>query len=162
MLIVDENNNPIIIDNIHGPVLTNYFYVLDLNMRDYTLSPLQILEESCCPSLTLQIHGFEFILPANWNVLVYSEDTHQLDVIEVSALAGAEFTALVYGNQMSFIKPGIISVVDYSPNHKNISPSLHKHQMLCHPISETTWINISPSDSYAKYIKDTFVGDIIS
>jgi len=36
MLIFDESNNAIMLDSIQGPVLSQYMYVLDLNMMDFT------------------------------------------------------------------------------------------------------------------------------
>ena len=162
MLIFDENTEAIILESIYVPTLTEYFYILDLNILDFTLTPLLTLEEINCPSLKINVRGFEFVLPATWSVLVYSEDTHQLDVVEVSNLAGNEFSSMVYGNDLSFIKPGVISVMDYYPDYRNVAPALNKHQMLCHPIGPTTWINISPSDTYNKFLKDKFVGDIVS
>lgn len=161
MLIFNENNQPILLDSLQGPVLSEYMYVLDLSMMDYTLAPLLVFEEVICPTILLSIHGFTFKLPANWNILVTDEETYQLDVVEVSELAGKEFKALIYGMDMKMIELGKIKVLDYYPDYQNIGPSLNKFQMLCHPISPNQWINVAPSDSYNKYLKEKLVGDII-
>lgn len=161
MLIFDDNNTPTILDSIHGPTLTEHMWVLDLGALDFMLAPITMLEEVICPSVKLKINQFEFVLPANWNILIYDKDTTQLDVVELSETAGREFTALVYGPKIARPSPAIISVTDYYIERKNIGPSLSKHQMLCHPISQTEWVCISSSDSYNKYIKDNIVGDII-
>ncbi len=160
MLIFNEDNDAIILDSIQGPTPPEYMYVLDLTMMDYTLAPLLILEEVICPTISLTIRGFNFELPANWNILVTDEETLQLDVVEVSELAGKEFRAMVYGMNMSIVELGKITVNDYFPDFRNIGPSLSKYQMLCHPISPNTWVNVAPSDSYNKYLKDKVVGDI--
>jgi len=161
MLIFDDNSDAVILDSIHTPTLTDHFWILDLEMRDFTLTPLLVLEEIVCPTITIRVGSFTFDLPANWNVLVYAEDTHQLDVVEVAELAGKEFTAMVYGPDAPYVKPGRLTVVDYIPDHRNVAPSLNKHQMLCHPISPDTWINVAPSDAFNKYLKDISVGDIL-
>lgn len=161
MLILDEHNEPIIIESIHTTTPTEYFWVLDLNQEDYTLTPLVMLEEVICPTMELQINGFVFEVPASWNILVFDTDTTQLDIIELSEAAGREFTALVYGPTKSYPSPGRVIVTNYFVEHKHVSPSLNKHQMLCHPISATEWINISPSDSFNKYVKNKTVGDIV-
>lgn len=161
MLIFDENASPVIIDSIYGPTLTDHMWVLDLTMMDYTLVPLVMLEETICPSMQVRIRGFEFVLPANWTILVYDKETSQLDVVLLSETAGREFTALVYGPTKPTVIPGQIIVTNYFTEYKNVGPSLNKHQMLCHPISGDEWINISPSDSYNKYLKDTTIGDLI-
>jgi len=160
MLIFNEDNDAIILDSIQGPTLSEYMYVLDLTLMDFTLAPLLIFEEVICPSISISIKGFTFELPANWNILVTDEETTQLDVVEVSELAGKEFKAMIYGMNMSRPELGKITVNDYFPNFQNIGPSLNKYQMLCHPISPDAWVNVAPSDSYNKYLKEKLVGDI--
>jgi hypothetical protein len=161
MLIFDENNNAILLDSIQGPVLSQYMYVLDLNMMDFTLSPLLVFEEVICPTITLSIDGFDFNLPANWNILISDNETYQLDVVEISELGGKDFSALVYGMEMNNVELKSVRVVDYQPNAQNVGPALNKYQMLCHPINPRSWVNVAPSDSYNKYLKDKVVGDVI-
>jgi len=162
MLIFDENNDPIIIDNINGPVLSNYFWVLDLDFEgemDFTLTELQFFEEIHCPSLKISIEGFSFFVPSSWNILVMDEETTELDAIQVKKLAGREFTAVVSGPSGNKSRPCVVTVQDYSPDHINVGPLLKKHHMLCHPIGPNEWINIAPSDSH-KYLKDRLIGDL--
>lgn len=161
MLIFDDQSSPIIIDNLYSPLPSRYLWVLDLTMMDYTLSPFVILEQTTCSSITLEIKGFQFVLPAHWYILVYDEETTQVDVVKISDLAGAEFTALVYGPKMTKPQPARVSVVDYHSVHHNIGPSLNKHQMLCHPIAENCWVSVSSTDVYNKYLKDTVLADIV-
>lgn len=161
MLILDENDKPIIIEDIEVPLLSDYFWVLDLNIREYTLSPILFLEEVVCPTLTLEIFGFRFNVPANWHILIYSGETSQLDIVNISHLSGGNFTALLYGPHEPYPRPGKLKVVDYQPRLSNCTPTLNKHEMLCHPIGPDEWINISPSDSYNKYLKELLVGDIV-
>lgn len=164
MLIFDDQNKTILLDDIYTPTPTEYMWVLDLQIMDYTLAPLLVLEEIVCPSIEVNIRGFKFFLPANWNILVFSEETSELDVVEISEVAGRDFTALVYDiSNPNIVKyhPGNITVSNYISEYVNVGPSLNKHQMLCHPISPTEWINVSPSDTYNKYLKETVIGNII-
>lgn len=161
MLIFDDNAQPIIIDSINGPTPTDHFWVLDFTIMDYTLTPLVMLEETICPSMQIRIKGFEFILPANWTILVYDKETSQVDVVELSETAGREFTAFVYGPNKPYPTPSNIVVTNYFIEAKNVGPTLNKHQMLCHPIGPDEWINVSPADAYNKYLKDVSIGDLI-
>lgn len=160
MLIFDSNSKPVILDSIFVPTLTDYFWVLDFTLLDYTLAPLTTLEQTVCPSLQVRIQGFDFIVPANWNILVFDKETSQLDTVEISEAAGREFTAMVYGPNKSMPVAGMITVVDYFQEFVNVGPSLNKHQMLCHPIGPDTWVSIAPSDTYNKYLKDLTIGDL--
>jgi hypothetical protein len=161
MLIFDTENKPILLDSVHTPTIMDHMWVLDLNLLDYTLAPLLVFEEIVCSTLVVRIKGFEFPLPAKWNILVYDKDTSQLDVVELEETAGREFTALVYGPKKGSFSPATITVMNYYPEWRNVAPSLHKHQMLCHPIGPDEWVNVSPSDGYNKYLKDRIVGDLI-
>ena len=161
MLLFDDHSKPVILDSIFVPTLMEHFWVLDFNILDFTLTPLVALEQIICPSLQMRVQGFDFVVPANWTVLCYDKETSQLDTIEISETAGREFTALVYGPNKSLAQAGTISIIDYYQEFVNVSPSLNKHQMLCHPIGPDTWINIAPSDTYNKYLKDLTVGDLI-
>lgn len=161
MLIFDDTSRPIILDSIYTPLVTQHMWILDLNMMDYTLSPITILEEITAPSMMIKIHGFLFMLPTTWYMLVFDTETMQLDSVCVEDLPGKEFSALVAGPIIQKAVPGIVTVVDYDSRFKNVGPLLNKHQMLCHPISPELWVNVTPSDVYNKYLKEKIVGDIL-
>ena len=63
MLIFDDRNRTVILDDIHTPTPADYMWVLDLQMMDYTLTPLLVLEEVVGASVKLRIRGFEFWMP---------------------------------------------------------------------------------------------------
>jgi len=161
MLIFDNNSEAVILDSIHTPTAAEHFWVLDFNMMDFTLAPLQGLEEMIVPVMEVMVDGFRFVLPAYWNMLVIDSDTSQLDVTVVEDLAGKEFEALIYGPNMHSGKMATVVATDYSPSFKIVGPSLNKHQMLCHPISPEAWVCVAPSDSYNKYLKNCVMGEII-
>lgn len=160
MLLFNEHNQPLLIADIYTPTVNEYMWVMDLTQLDFTLAPMLVFEEVVCSSLQLRINGFEFVVPANWNILVFDPETSQLDVAEISHTAGKEFTALVYGPEKTKPQPATISVTNYFSEYKNIAPSLNKHQMLCHAIGPGEWVSIAPSDGFNKYLKDRALGDI--
>lgn len=161
MLFFNEKNETLVLDSVYDIVLSDYFWVLDLNIRDFTLSKLNSFEETISPAIKVKVKNFEFVVPAVWNILLYSEDTQQLDVMEIANLSGRQVSTLVYGHNSSRIKSAHVDVVDYFPSYRNVSPSLSKHQLLCHPIGPNEWINIAPADTYNKYLKNLMVGDLI-
>lgn len=161
MLIFDGNNDVIILDTILAPTVSEHFWVLDLNYRDFMLTNLQVLEETVCPTMELLVNGFKFCLPALWNILVVDEESCQLDVVEISELSGKEFNAFVYGPRRATTDCQVIQVTDYFPSRRNVGPMINKHHMLCHPIDKDSWVCVSPSDTYNKYLKNTVIGDLI-
>jgi len=161
MLILDDNNKAIVLNSIHVPTSATHFWVLDLQLLDYTLAPLLVLEEIWCPSIAIQIEGYQFSIPATWNLLVMDEDTSQLDIVAIKDIAGKPFKAMVLDHQRNTAHGSQIRVMDYSNESHNVNPSLNRHHMLCHPIGPTNWICIAPNDSYNKYLKNLVVGDIL-
>ena len=160
MLIYDERTQPIMIDSIHNPIPSSHLWVLDLEMMDFTLAPISILEEVHCPTFVVNILGFHFTLPVNWYVVVYDVDTTQVDAVKVSELAGQSHTLLGSGPDLFRASPVTATIEEYIPKFRNVSPTVNKHQMICHPIAPGYWINVSPVDTYNKYLKDKIVGDL--
>lgn len=165
MVISDENSFPILIESIDTPTLTEYFWVLQLSMdgiMDFTLQPLKMFEEQTTRTLEFLINGYLVEAPTNWNILVYSEETAQLDVAEISDLTRAKFTAVVYSHKTGKITAGPITVVDYHAEARIRNPTLNKHTMLCHHVGPDAWVCLAPTDNYNKYLKDKLVGDLMA
>lgn len=161
MLILDEHNKSIIIDTLYDPIVSDYMWVLDLAMMDFTLAPIKMLEEVVSSTMTLEIAGYEFKIPSYWYMLVYDEITTQLDSVSVSDLTTNSYTALVYGPDMHVPEAQPVNVVNYDVTSTNVYPTFNRHLMMCHPISANKWINISFSDSYNRFLRDKYVSDLI-
>lgn len=162
MVISDENSYPIVIDSIHTPIGVDYFWVLQLDEPDFVLTKLEVLEEHANqPMLILNILGYVIEIPADWNILVYSEETSQLDICKISEVCAGNFTAFVFDHVKNFSIPGEIRVIDYHRDGSIHMPSINKTQMLCHHLGPKHWIAISPVDNYSKYLKGATIGDIL-
>jgi hypothetical protein len=161
MIISDENSNPIIVDSVETPIRTEFFWVLDLVERDFKLTPLEMIEELHTPTFEISVFGYVIEIPTNWNIMVYSQETTQLDIAEVSELTRGNFTSLGYQHKKDKVAPGKIQVLNYNILSRVHTPSLHKTHMLCHALGPELWICLSPTDNYNKYLKNTTIGDII-
>jgi hypothetical protein len=160
MLIYNDQTEPMFIESIHTPLDSTHMWVLDVELYDYTLAPILMLEEIYSPAITLDVLGFQFTLPSNWFVVVYDLETTQLDVVQISELTGQVHTILGGGPNITRAVPIYATPVDYKPLFKHVGPSLNKHQLLCHPVAPGYWINVSPIDTYSKYLKESIVGDL--
>lgn len=161
MLIMDPDNTTILLEDVAAPLATEYFWVLDLAMKDYTLAPLPVLEMITAKSVEVTIRGYSFVLPGKWNMLVVDPETSQLDYIEIGKLGGKDFHALVHGPRKTMIEHANVITTNYYPTYVTVAPSLSKSQMLCHPIEPDAWVCVAPSDTYNKYLKNCVAGDII-
>lgn len=161
MVISDETSSPILIDSVDTPTLNDYFWVLELSELDFMLNKLTMFEEHTTSSLEFTIEGYLIEAPANWNILVYSEETAQLDVAEISDLTRSKFTAVMYHHRVGKITPAPIKVIDYHIEAQIKFPSLNKHTMLCHHAGPDAWVCLAPTDNYNKYLKSALVGDLM-
>jgi len=161
MVIADEYGYPILIDSIDTPVTTEYFWVLDLNARDFMLNKLVMLEEISTPVIAFKINGYLVEVPADWNLLVYSPDTSQLDLVQVSELTKGGYAAFLYDHKYCKVIDNTVTVVDYKSDDVVHSPTLNKSTMLCHTVGPNFWICLSPTDTYGKFLKDAAIGDIL-
>lgn len=161
MVIFDDTNKPLIIDSIFNQMTSGYFWIFQMDELDFTLSPLISLEMIECASVEIIVKGFPFVVPAHWNILVFDDETSQLDVVDISSTAGKEFTAVVHGPECRTIEPGIITVSNYFPSYVNVQPVLPKYAMLCHAISETQWVSVGTYDGYNKFFKNALVNNLL-
>lgn len=155
MFITNEENKTFEIKSIDEPINADYFWILDLQEQDWLLSKLVMLEEFYTPTLTLNIKGNLIELPAEWNILVYSNETSDVDMVQVSDLTKSEFTVFLYDFRSSKVVEQSCKVVAYSPSKVVRTPSFNKSNMLCHPIADRYWIMVAPTDTYNKYLKDS-------
>lgn len=161
MVISDEHSRPILIDSIDTPIATDYFWVLDLVNRDFMLQELVMLEEITTPVLAFNVDGYLIEAPADWNILIYSPDTSQIDIIEISELSRGNFSAFLMDHKLNRVNKNVINVIDYNPCGTIHVPTMNKNFMLCHTAGPHHWVCISPTDNYVKLLKDCAVGDLL-
>jgi hypothetical protein len=85
-----------------------------------------------------------------------------MDIVKISDMPGRDFTTVIYGHDVNTVYGDRVKMVNYYPSYTIVRPSLSKNESLCHPISSNLWINIGPSDSFNKVIRDCIVGDLIN
>jgi hypothetical protein len=160
MIIFDDNLNPYIFDNIYTPTHIEYFYTLNLDIIDFTLTPLLALEEVTCPAFLVEFDSFKFYLPTSYYILIYAEETSQLDTIKIADLTNSPFQIFTYNGKTDKIVNSNIKILEYKPEHTFVIPFLNKNQFLCHPVMPDTWICITPYDQYKK-MNNLVIGDLM-
>lgn len=161
MVIFDENTETLLIDNLNSPIVNTHFWVLDLEEKDFKLTKLEVLEEHETPMLVLSIGGYAIEVPADWNLLLISPETNQIDVAEISEVTRGHFHAFVYNHKKDKVIAAPVKIIHYSPKHVLHTPSISKNQMLSIAVGENCWICISPIDNYNKYLKGAIANDLV-
>lgn len=161
MLIFDSTPRPINIESLKTVVTASHFWALNLEQRDFMLSSIAYIEEIVSSSIQLDVGGSRFFVPATWFILVADKETAMIDAVRVSDVSCNEFTAFVYGPNRSKADCVPVRAVDYAASHVNVGPSIHKNEMLCHPIDNQRWVCVGPSDPYSRYLKNTAISDFL-
>lgn len=162
MYISNELYKKVEITSIDEPSSIDWFWVLDLVEQDFMLTKLLLFEEFTAPTLTLDIKGAQFVLPAEWNILVYSPDTSIVDMVSVSDLTKSNFNVFLFDHQRHAVVEVETRVIDYATSGTVRTPAFNKNNMLCYPIGPQHWILIAPTDTYSKYLKqDVTVGNFL-
>lgn len=154
MFITSDSYNSIEIKSIHDHLDTTHFWTLDLQRQDWYLNKLVMLEQFDSPVLTVSILGEQIVLPADWNVLIYSPETSNVDTVQISDLTKSNFTLFLYDFSRSKVVEGTYKVVNYNSNSTVHVPSFNKSNMMCYPVKDRYWIMVAPTDTYNKYLKD--------
>lgn len=161
MFISNEEYKKIEIQSIDEPSSIEWFWILDLIEQDFMLTKLVLFEEFVAPSLTLSIGGVDgaggatIQLPAEWNILVYSPETSDVDMVAISDLTKSNFSIFLYDHKRNAVIDKETRVVAYSPSSVVRTPVFNKSNMLCHPIGTQHWVFVAPTDTYTKYLKQS-------
>lgn len=160
MLILNEHEQSVLLQDIKSPVPSNFFWSLNLEHMDFTLTPLEILTETTGGAVKLECDGFSFWVPTNWSVLIYDPENSILDLCKAPDLALKDFEAVTHGANQKRITGTKISVIDVSPDVSIVAPLLNTPVMLCHPIAQDKWIVTTPNRVYNKFLKNMTIGEL--
>lgn len=168
MLILTDYNKPYILTAIDSPIVPKYYWVFNANHLDYLISPLIYLEETTGPAIELEIDGFSFIVPSQWNILVCDKETMYIDTIPIANCSSHTYQALVSASNDLKFRTAEIKINDIFSKKTCVHPMINKGTMMCHPIGteknkddNMLSIMLGPYDLYSRYLNKMTVNDIL-
>lgn len=169
MLILTDYSRPYSLDSPTAPVVVKNYWTFNGGQLDYTLSPINYLEETTGTALRLSINGFEFLVPITWYILISDEETTQLDTISVSNCITSNSSALLMTSTDLKFRVADVKIVGIEHDVSITHPMLQKNSGLCHPVGKVMQDNkleaianivIGPHDLF-KFLSNKTYGDII-
>jgi len=129
---------PYIIDNVSGPVVPKYCWYYDVEVNDFLLRPIHLLEETTGPTVTVMINGLTFKVPASWNLLVVDEETKLVDTVQITQCTSSNYQAFLMHPDEN--RPAFSSVVllDLSMREACVHVTIPKMHMILHPVGPIT------------------------
>ncbi len=168
MLILPEFARPYLIQSLDSPVVPKYFWTFSGPMLDFVLSPIHYLEETTGPSVCVMISGFEFYVPASWNILVVDRDTSMVDTVPIHVCSTNVYQAFLFSSVSNRYVTADIYVTDYRKDDRIVHPLVQKATMMCHPVgpepmNQQAILNamIGPYDLYQKYLSNVSACELI-
>lgn len=147
MLILPEYNHPYLIDDVSGPVVPRHNWVYDVSLNDFMLKPIRLLEETTGPTVKVQINGFEFNVPASWNILVVDEETKMVDTVQITQCSSSGYQAFLIhpDNHDYHVSP--IVLLDLSMKDSCVHPMIPRMGMMLHPVGQIPATQYSRSNN---------------
>ena len=169
MLILPDFGRPYIIDGYTAPILPKFFWIFHAVMFDFTLAPLNFIEENISTVLKVTINGLNLLIPYNWFILICDPETNQFDWVQINECSIIECHAFLMSTQDTQMRTTPIQIMDLIETDTSYYPIIQKQCALCHPVSKERnrhgvelplSIVISPND-LSKYIIGKHVGDFM-
>lgn len=169
MIILPEFQKPYLLETTTSAIVAKYYWAFSATMLDYTILPLNYLEETTGVAIKLDINGFECLVPYNWHILISDPDTLSLDYIPIRECATIQSYALTMTPIDGKFRLLDIKITGVEDCVSIVHPLMPKSIALCHPVAEIETdlkqktiqnIVIGPHDIY-KHLSGKLYGDII-
>jgi hypothetical protein len=169
MLILTDYNKPYLIDSPTAPMVVKNYWIFNGGQLDYTLAPINYLEETIGTALKLNINGYVIQVPITWFIMISDEETTQLDMISISNCITSNSSALLMTPTDLKFRVTDIKIIGIDHDISLTHPMLQKNTAVCHPIGKVIQddktetiasIIIGPHDLF-KVLNNKTYGDII-
>lgn len=169
MLALTDFNKPYLISSLSEPMVAKHHWIFSGQMLDFTLAPIEYLEETSGPAVKVEINGLEFLVPTSWHILITENETYQLDTVPIANCAKIECLAFIMTPDNMKFRTSPVKVLEFIPHAQLVHPMINKGTALQHPVGlicerdnffQAT-VSIGPFDLY-KYLTEKVVGDLIS
>lgn len=134
MLILPDYGYPYIIDDVNGPVVPKYNWFYDAGLNDFMIKPIRLLEETTGPTIRCRINGFDFNIPASWNILVVDEDTKIVDTVQISQCSSSNYSAFLMHPDIHDYQTSPIVLLDLFMKESCTHVTIPKMNMILHPV----------------------------
>jgi hypothetical protein len=164
---LSEINRPHAIESLSTPLVMRHHWVFDAKLLDFTLVPIEYLEETTGPTITLAVGGAPVRVPGGWSIVVVDRETYTVDAVPVTACAAFEHDALVFGPEDGKPSTAPARVDGWEPRGTVVCPAVDRGRTLVHAIGPAAMhgrqvhrgVLVGPHDVW-RHIQGKTVGDL--
>lgn len=134
MNILPEYGFSISITDVNEPVIPQRCWFYDASLNDFVLRPITMLEETTGTTVTAEINGYTFDIPAAWNMLVADEDLKLVDTVPITQCSSGSYHAFLMHPDLSFYKLAPIILKDLSVRGQAVHVTVPRAHAMLHPV----------------------------
>src|SRR5574343_356644 len=141
MLFLAEYGHPFILDSVNGPVVPKFSWFYSAEENDFMLKPIRLLEETIGATVVVRINGYEFDVPASWNLLVVDDDTKLVDTVPITQCSSSGYLAFMMHPETHDYYMSPIQLLDLKPSESCVHVMIPRQHMMLAPVGQ---VPISP------------------
>lgn len=126
------------IDDVSSVVIPKHAWFYDVQLNDFLLKPIQMLEETSGPTVTARINGVELSVPASWYILIVDDETKTVDTVPIDRCASSAFKAYLMHPRLNRYEAVNVELLDLDYKGVCVHLTIPRLTMICHPVGSTT------------------------
>jgi hypothetical protein len=125
------------IDDVTSVVIPRHAWFYDVQVNDFLLKPIHMLEETTGPTVTARINGTVINVPASWYILIVDDETKTVDTVLITQCASSAFKAYLMHPSLNRYEAVNVELLDLSLDKAVVHLTIPRLTMICHPVGTT-------------------------
>lgn len=135
MIILPEYGHAFTIDDVSSVVIPKYAWFYDMQLNDFLLRPIHMLEETTGPTVTARVNGTIINVPASWYMLIVDDETKTVDTVPIDRCSS--FKAYLMHPRLNRYEAIDVELLDIDYNGSVVHLTIPRLTMICHPVGST-------------------------
>lgn len=137
MHILPDYGHDYSIDDVSSVVIPKHAWFYDVQVNDFLLRPIHMLEETTGPTVTARINGVVLQVPASWYILIVDDETKTVDTVLITQCASSAFKAYMMHPQLNRYEAQSVELLDLDYKGVVVHLTIPRLTMICHPVGST-------------------------
>lgn len=125
------------IDDVSSLVIPKHAWFYDVQLNDFLLRPIHMLEETSGPTVTAKINDTVINVPASWYMLIVDDETKTVDTVQITQCANSAFKAYLMHPRLNRYEAAEVQLLDLDYNGVVVHLTIPRLSMICHPVGST-------------------------
>lgn len=134
MKILPDYGHSYSLDDVSAPVVPKYNWFYDVELNDFLLRPIRLLEETTGTTARIRINSQEFNVPATWNILMVDLETKMVDTVQVTQCASSNYQAFLMHPEVHAYSLAPVVLLDLFMKESCVHVMIPRMDMMLHPV----------------------------